>query len=140
MLVITKSNGEESVSATFREAVVSMQAWSHPQRSCYCDSKSGCTSSEPARRGQVFDFLAAKFGPLMGSAGVAPVMGRMVLAKPEDGCLREGGGGLENARALSGNIVVVRRGRCMFPEKVCTATSVPPATTPPFNSAHWLLH
>ena len=44
-------------------------------------------------------------------------MGRLVMAKPEDGCVGEGGN-LDNARAISGNIMVVKRGKCMFPDKV----------------------
>ena len=61
----------------------------------------------------MFDFLAAKFGPMLPAEGV---MGRLVMAKPEDGCVGEGGS-LDNARLVSGNILVVKRGKCMFPDK-----------------------
>jgi hypothetical protein len=65
---------------------------------------------------QTFEFLAAKFGPLIPADG-APIMGRLVMARPEDGCVGDEGS-LENARAVSGNIMVVMRGKCMFPDKV----------------------
>lgn len=63
---------------------------------------------------QTFEFLVSKFGPLVGEQ--LP-LGKLVMAQPENGCVNEGNP-LNNAPAISGNIAVVRRGSCMFPDKV----------------------
>jgi hypothetical protein len=68
---------------------------------------------------QHFEYLSAKFGPML-TASDPPIVGKLVMASPEDGCMPPNTP-LENSRVVAGNIVVIRRGRCMFPDKVLAA-------------------
>jgi hypothetical protein len=63
---------------------------------------------------QTFEFLMTKYGPPVGNA--VP-LGKLVMAAPEDGCVPPGTA-LANAHLIAGNIAVMIRGTCMFPDKV----------------------
>ena len=69
----------------------------------------------PASVGPFMMVGTASFGPALTAAGLS---GNVVYASPANGC---GPAGLTNAAAVAGNIALIDRGTCTFPEKVKNA-------------------
>lgn len=73
---------------------------------------------------QTYEFLVAKYGPPLADR---VALAKLVLADPEDGCVPQGAL-LGNAAQIAGNVAVIKRGKCPFPDKVipimdCEVTS-----------------